>query len=321
MKKLFILLLLALPLLSTQAQESDSTAEAPPDTVKIGTYMISIHDINFHNKEYTARFWLWLLYDNLEFDFAKQIDIPNAKHIDEPEVIMDMVDGKMWQLMKMKCLMKQNWKVGDFPFDKQHLVIHIENSIYDNAGMVFVADEMGSTYDRELTLDGWHIENFEVKTGNHEYTTVFGDPSSDMLHSEYASFNIIMDIERDAWGLFTKIFIGMYIAFMIAILSFTPHPSELEPRFGLPVGGLFAAVGNKYIIDSLLPESSSFTLVDTLHTITFLAIFATLLISAIALRLHDRKRPEACMKVNYFGSRVIIGLYIVLNLIFIILAI
>ena len=73
-----------------------------------------------------------------------------------------------------------------------------------------------------------------------------------------------MDIERDAWGLFMKIFIGMYIAFLIAIISFTPHPSELEPRFGLPVGGLFAAVGNKYIIDSLLPESSSFTLVDTL---------------------------------------------------------
>src|SRR5688572_15399272 len=168
MKKLFILLSLLLAAVFTQAQDSESTTDAP-DTVKIGAYMISVHDINFHNKEYTARFWLWLLYDNLEFDFASQIDIPNAKQIDKPEVIMDMVDGKMWQLMKMKCVMKHNWRVGDFPFDKQQLTVHIENSIYDQGSLVFVPDEMGSTFDRELTLDGWRISNFEVNTNTHEY--------------------------------------------------------------------------------------------------------------------------------------------------------
>jgi hypothetical protein len=298
------------------AQESDST-EQPPDTVKVGAYIISVHDINFHNKEYTVRFWLWLLYDNLEFDFPTQIDIPNAKHIDKPEVIMDMVDGKMWQLMKMKCVMKHNWRVGDFPFDKQQLVVHIENSIYDQNSLVFVPDEIGSTFDRELTLDGWRISNFEVNTDTHEYTTVFGDPSSDMLHSEYASFNIKLDIERDAWGLFMKIFIGMYIAFMISILSFTTKPSEMEPRFGLPVGGLFAAVGNKYIIDSLLPESSSFTLVDSLHATTFMAIFLTLLVSAIALYYSDRNRLDKSWKVNYWGSRIVVIAYVVMNVVMI----
>lgn len=311
MKRLLLLFLISVPLYLS-AQESDTTEQAP-DTVKVGAYIISVHDINFHNKEYTVRFWLWLLYDNLEFDFPTQIDIPNAKQIDKPEVIMDMVDGKMWQLMKMKCVMKHNWRVGDFPFDKQQLVVHIENSIYDQNRLVFVPDEMGSTFDRELTLDGWRISNFEVNTDTHEYTTVFGDPSSDMLHSEYASFNIKLDIERDAWGLFMKIFIGMYIAFMISILSFTTKPSELEPRFGLPVGGLFAAVGNKYIIDSLLPESSSFTLVDSLHATTFMAIFLTLLVSAIALYYSDRDRLDKSNKVNYWGSRLVVIAYVVMN--------
>ena len=315
MKKYLLPLLVAFPLLLA-AQESDS-AEQAPDTVQVGAYIISVHDINFHNKEYTVRFWLWLLYDNLEFDFPSQIDIPNAKQIDKPEVIMDMIDGKAWQLMKMKCVMKHNWRVGEFPFDKQQLVVHIENSIYDQKRLVFVPDEMGSTFDRELTLDGWRISNFEVNTNTHEYTTTFGDPSTDMLHSEYASFNIKLDIERDAWGLFMKIFIGMYIAFMISILSFTTKPSELEPRFGLPVGGLFAAVGNKYIIDSLLPESSSFTLVDSLHAITFMAIFLTLLVSAIALHYSDRGNNKASMKVNYWGSRVVVIAYVAMNAIMI----
>lgn len=316
--QLFFLLILC-PLVSSVAQAPEQ--EQVPDTVRAGAYIINIHDINFRDKEYTIRFWLWMLYDNPSFDFAEQIDIPNAKEIDKPAPLMDLVDGKTWQLMKMKCTMKQNWKVNDFPFDKQHLTVRVENSVYDNTNLVYELDQNGSTYDRELTIDGWHISNFNVDTSVNEYTTVFGDPSSEMLHSEYASFNINMDIERDAWGLFAKIFIGMYIAFLISIISFTLRPSELEPRFGLPVGGLFAAVGNKYIIDSLLPESTSFTLVDTLHTVTFLGILGTLLVSAISLKYFDNGQVEKSIAANRIGSRIVIISYVVINLLLVGLAI
>jgi hypothetical protein len=83
------------------------------------------------------------------------------------------------------------------------------------------------------------------------------------------------------------------------------------------VGGLFAAVGNKYIIDSLLPESSTFTLVDTLHTLTFFAIFSILLVSAICLRLYDGGKKEQCVQVNKIGSRAILVVYGLTNLIFV----
>ncbi len=291
-----------------------------PDTVTVGTYIISVHDINFQQKEYTIRFWLWMLYDNPKFDFSKQLDIPNAKSIDPPEVMTEIIDGSTWQLLKMKCTMKQNWKVQDFPFDRQTLRVNIENSIYDRNTLVFKADELGSTCEREMTIDGWTITDFRVTTTPHEYTTVFGDPTAELLHSDYDSFNIIIDIERNAWGLFFKIFVGMYIAFLIAMLSFAPQIYELEPRFGLPVGGLFAAVGNKYIIDSILPESSSFSLVDTLHTITFGGIFLILLISAIALRLHEKQKTSVSRKVDYWGSLIILLAYCLLNFYFVVKA-
>jgi hypothetical protein len=86
------------------------------------------------------------------------------------------------------------------------------------------------------------------------------------------------------------------------------------------VGGLFAAVGNKYIIDSLLPESSSFTLVDTLHTLTFFGIFATLVVSAFALHLYDKGKTEKALKVNRVFSRLIVALYVVLNIVFVSIA-
>jgi hypothetical protein len=317
MKFVRLSLLLVVVLLS-RATHSQNPEEPVPDTVKVGAYVISVHDINFREKEFTVRFWLWFIYDNPDFDFTTQLDIPNAKTIDEPEVILDSVDGKAWVMLKMKCVMKRQWNVEDFPFDTQYLDIHIENTLFDNSRLVFVPDIEGSTFDKELTLDGWDITRFTVNTTINDYETAFG--ASTDQYSEYSSFNIEMDIERNAWGLFAKIFIGMYIAFLISMLSFTPHPSELEPRFGLPVGGLFAAVGNKYIIDSLLPETTSFTLVDTLHAVTFFSIFSTLVVSALTLKLYDQGKNELCDTINRIGSRLVVLFYVVINLILVTLA-
>jgi len=314
MKKLLITILLAIIL-----QGAFAAPKPAPDTVRAGAYVISVHDINFHDKEYTIRFWLWFLYNNPSFNFQKQLDIPNAKSI-ESEIITDSLNGEAWVLMKMKCTMKESWTVGDFPFDSQHLHVQIENTLFDKDALVFKPDLPGSHYGKKMAIDGWKIQNFAVSTHRSQYESAFGDSRIANQHSEFATFDIDMDIERDAWGLFMKIFVGMYIAFLIAIISFTPNPWELEPRFGLPVGGLFAAVGNKYIIDSLLPESSQFTLVDTLHTLTFFAIFATLVVSAICLKLHDRGRKEACLRVSKNGARVVILSYLLANIYFITVA-
>ena len=290
MKHLLSILFVFVAISVGVAQSAESAADSP-DTVKVGAYVISLHDINFHEKEYTIRFWLWFVYDNPDFDFSRQLDIPNAKEISPPEIILDSIDGKAWAIMKMKCVMKQNWEVHDFPFDSQHLKIQIENTLFDNKLLVFVPDTAGSRFDEKEAIDGWRVKNFRVSDNQNDYETGFGDNSNP--YQVFSSFNIEMDIERNAWGLFLKIFIGMYIAFLISVISFTPHPSELEPRFGLPVGGLFAAVGNKYIIDSILPETTSFTLVDTLHALTFFAVFSTLMVSAIALKYHDSNKIKS----------------------------
>lgn len=267
------------------------------------------------------RFWLWFVYDNPDFDFATQLDIPNAKTIDPPEIILDSLNEKTWAIMKMKATMKESWNVLDFPFDKQHLKVQIENALFDNQSLVFKPDVKGSTFDKNEAIDGWEIVNFKVTESTNDYETGFGDPRPSRSLQNFSSFLIEMDIQRNAWGLFMKIFIGMYIAFLISIISFTIKPEELEPRFGLPVGGLFATVGNKYIIDSILPESSSFTLVDSLHTLTFLGIFATLVVSAIALKYHDNGNKEDAIAVNKKGSRWVIWIYVAANAIMIGLAI
>src|SRR5436190_15385111 len=123
---IFIISLIGLSILMTDAYSAEK--ESAPDTVKIGSYIISIHDINFRDKEYTARFWLWMLYNNPEFDFVNQVEVPNAKSIEKPDIITDTINSTIYVLMKMKCTMKQSWEVTDYPFDDQELKINIENT-------------------------------------------------------------------------------------------------------------------------------------------------------------------------------------------------
>src|SRR5687767_789609 len=105
----------------------------------------------------------------------------------------------------------------------------------------------------------------------------------------------------------------MYVAFAIAYVSLWIDPEHAESRFALPVGGLFTAVGNKYIIDSYLPESSNFTMVDVLHGFTFVAIFIIVVFSVIALVYRTKKDFTDGKRFNK-RMRLILGTaYLLLN--------
>jgi hypothetical protein len=298
-----------------------NTIKQPRDTVKIGVYIISLHNFNYHEKEFSMRFWLWALYKNPEFDFKTQIEVPNAKNVEKSDIIIDTVNNMLWVQMKMQCIMKQNWSVHNFPFDDQVLKFHAENTIFDSDNLVFVADTASSRFSPTMEIEGWKITDFKVLSGFTEYNTAFGDPNAKEQYSRYSNFEVLIKIERNAIGLFLKLFIGMFIAFLISSVSFFINPEKVDARFGLSVGGLFAAVGNKYIIDSLLPETSRFTLVDTLHAITFIAIFLTIVISAICLGIHNRGKQEKANKINRLMSKLMIAAYVLINLLYIEIAI
>jgi hypothetical protein len=288
-----------------------------PDTVKTGIYITSIHDIDFKQKEYTITFWLWLKYKNKDFDFLQNLEVPMAKTVSRSFATVDSSDGRIYMLMKLQCVMKDSWKIGNFPFDQQKLRLSIENSQYDSHSLVFAADTFGKHYDPRFTLNGWNIDSCVISTGIKIYETGFGDETLAKPHTEYSAFRVRLSITRDASGLFWKMFIGMYIAFLIAYVCFYIHPDGIDSRFGLSVGSLFAVIGNKYIIDSSLPESTSFTLVDTLHGVTLFFIFIIISATAFSLKLVKEGKEKRARKFDMIVAQCILLLYVALNIYFI----
>lgn len=283
----------------------------------MGIYITSIHNIDFKEKEYTINFWLWLKYKNKDFDFLQNLEIPQAKSVEKSFAVTDSSDNRIYLQMKLQCVMKDSWKIGNFPFDRQNLRLAIENSQYDSRYLVFVPDTVGRNYDPRFTLSGWRIDSCRLETGTKPYETAFGDESLAKPHTEYSTFRVRLVIKRDATGLFWKMFLGMYIAFLIAYICFYIHADGIDSRFGLSVGSIFAVIGNKYIIDSALPESTSFTLVDTLHGLTLFFIFSVITCTAYTLKLVKQDKHKQADRFDFIAAQVLLLLYVLANIYFI----
>ena len=313
MKKVILSCLVLLMAVCDQLFAQDSKK----DTVYIGIYITSIHDIDFKQKEFATSFWLWMRYRNRAFNFIDNLEIPSAKSVERPFYTIDSSGEMVYLQMKLQCIMKDSWRITNFPFDVQKLRMSFENSQFDLNSMVFVPDTAGEHFDRRFTLRGWKIDSCIVASGKKTYETAFGLSTDGKQVSEYSAFRVRLSLTRDAGGLFWKMFLGMYVAFLISFICFYIHVDSMDSRFGLGVGSLFAVVGNKYIIDSSLPESSSFTLVDTLHGLTLLVIIVVIAANAFSLRLIKNDKLDEAVKFDKRTALVVLILYVLLNMWFI----
>src|SRR5215510_7459103 len=158
--------------------------ETKRDTVKVGIYITSIHDIDFKQKEFAVNLWLWLKYKNKDFDFQQNLEVSMAKEVTKSFSTMDTLGGEVYLLMKLQCVMKDSWRIANFPFDRQNLRFSIENSQYDSRSLVFVADTVGDHYDKRFAMSGWLIDSCIIATGKKAYETAFGDERLSKPHTE-----------------------------------------------------------------------------------------------------------------------------------------
>jgi hypothetical protein len=302
--------------------KNEKASKANPDTVNVGIYVTSIHDIDFKQKQYDIHFWIWLRYKNKALKFSDNLEIPNAKTSEKLFDITENTADGIYTLMKYQCTMNDSWVVDNFPFDHQTLRIRFENSQYADNEMVFKVDKKGEQYDvasqkKGRMLHGWKIDSFVVAAYEKEYKTSFGIDSLEEPKQVYSALRVRVNISRPVFGLFCKTFLGMYIAFLIAFVCFFIHTDGIDSRFSLSVGSLFAVIGNKYIIDSSLPETTSFSLVDTLHGITLFVIFIVVAATAISLKLIKQNKLTKARHFDYIVASITAFLYIGANLYFI----
>jgi hypothetical protein len=123
-------------------------------------------------------------------------------------------------------------------------------------------------------------------------------------------------LARPNWGYFVKLFFGLFVATAIAFLELFIRPVDLDPRFGLGVGAIFASVGSEYIVTSSLPDTSVLTLADVLHILAFVFIFLTLAESTLSLHVYnggDETAKQRSRRLDRWSFFVLLVAYVGLS--------
>ncbi len=302
--------------------ETDSLGEEQDgyaDTVKIGAYIFSVYDLDFRGNKVNVDLYLWYNSTNDSINMLEYLELINSSGYNKTAETNERKDGSVYQTVRINSTIKQQWNVDRFPFDEQKIEIHIEDYDKDNSKLVLIPDTLASKIDKEVRLEGWKIKDFGIKTVDHTYETNYGNPEIPLDgYSSYSRAIVYFTIEREGKGLFFKLFIGLFISVLISLLTFFVNPLDLDPRFGLSVGAIFAAIASQYVITSTLPQNESLTLVDILHDISFIYIFMCILVSTISLHLVKTNRVDKSKKLDRYSFFICSVTYIILILIFVI---
>ncbi|WP_367608174.1 hypothetical protein [Legionella sp. W05-934-2] len=289
-----------------------------PMKAVMGIYPTFIHELDYADESYKISYYLWFITDNPNYRPDKSIEITNAFDYQYKNYSKTLrKDGKYLYVMHVYSTNFHDWKVANFPFDKQTLTIRVEDSdTIDD--IVFTADKKGSALSSNLNIEDWTILNFEVKTNAHSYRSSLGD--YDEKYDKYSQFVAELTIQRHGARLFFNFYIGFIVSILISSFVFFIEPSEIRPRASFTLAALFGAVGNKYIIDRYLPIVDHFTLNDAMQVASFGLILTTVLSTIITYRI-QQKNPHRADTVNKYVGWIAVPLFILFYLIFFIKAI
>ncbi|MGB2833193.1 MAG: hypothetical protein WBC07_09600 [Methylotenera sp.] len=298
-----------------------SSAFAQADQVKVGIYITNLYDFNLGDGSYVAEFWTWSLHENDNLNFKDTQEVIQSKKTVCTNFASQKKANVNWEQKKCVATILQDWDNRKFPFDQQKLMINLEETMLDSSVVNYVADTANSKVNADLKLENWKINRFTIQATNANYDTTYGDPEL-QGSSSYPKVQAVIELSRtSSWTTFIKLVTGLYVAFMIALMVFRIKPPDSDSRVELAVGGLFAAVGNKYIVEGIVPTTTQNTMIDNMHNITFGAILLIVVITIyISGQFYEGHKAKALRldKISFWG---ILSVYITLNILLVLKAI
>jgi hypothetical protein len=294
--RVFLRALIAVCLLALAAVP----ALAAPGKVIVGTYINKMTEVSFKDSKFTLDFYVW-------FRWKPEGELAEYKPLDSMELINGRIENKTsivekkigelnYASARVTATIFKNWALETFPFDSHRVLVHVEDSQFVDSALAFEPDIANSRLGDEIGLPGWVLSGFAAQASQKEYKSNYGDSSlpTDAL-STYSRLTFGMDMHRQGWGSAIKLLATVVFATLVAFVAFGIRPVDVDPRFGLGVGALFAVAASAFVVASTVPESALLTIADQVHMISMGFIFASVVQSAFCLKW-DEAGEEAKWK-------------------------
>ncbi len=288
LKEILILLFACYFFVATDAKAAD------PKKIELGVLVTSLHDLDSDKGNFSAELWVWTkTKTNLNFELARveitSFDNKHPKHFDI-DTKTPISNERVHTARKLGATFLHNYDLKDFPFDRQVLKIHFENTQEYADTWEFITDPQ-SGIDKSVIVEGWQIDSLKTRVSKKSYDSNFGLTD---LNPSFSRVTVEIDMKREAVLTFFKLTLGLVVAVVIAMLASLLPPDNddlFSSRVGLLGATLLAVVVSQQFADTKAGDTTAVTLIDSLHMLGSLAILA-LFVSTLVSRF-------ACLNENY----------------------
>jgi hypothetical protein len=276
------------------AAEDELPPGAKPRQVKVGIYLDGIASISLLDSEWSPVFYIWFRWQGDDIDPGESFNIVEGEIENKTLLSKKVENGERYALYLVQAKVTKFFNTSRFPVDDHLLTLAIEDGSLTWEQLEYVADAEGSNISSRVKMPGYKVLKSAMVVKPHAYKSSFGDPSlPPSTRRTYSQLIYGIWNGRTGYGPYLKVFVGLFAAAAIALLPFFIKPTQVDPRFGLGVGGFFGAVANTLLSASLVPDSGILTLMDMVNGVGAITIFLTLVQSTISLHLYDTLGEEA----------------------------
>lgn len=313
------LLAAAAAVLSTLIIATPAAAAVP--SCRVGAYVTDLYAVDPVRRTVNAELWLWSVCPRKDLAAVQRLEFTNATSATLTTPSSEKVDNEYWTQVKVSGTFRQNFDLTDFPFDKQVVGIRVEENELDESRFVYRADVKNSTYNPRIHPDDFKITKFRIGVVDAPYRTNFGDPRLKQgSSSRYSQLVIKFQLTREDITSFGKQILPVYVAFLVALVSFliwsTDDEVAMVARLGILGAALFTIMLNLRAVDEAMGTFLNVTLVEEIHFISLLYVLIGVANTAYVMGLlTDPMSRPAARRFNNRIFAIATGFYIVANVV------
>ena len=322
--RVLVFLGLLLPSLAL-AQEADVAATAAPAQttealpaapveVYAGAYVLRLSNVSPRDGSFDVDMWVWFRWKGDAVDPVNTFELANGT-IEVREVNPQTKDGDYnYSTARVQATVFHDFDVRRFPMDDHVITIHMEDKDLVDARLRYIADT-GSALDPSVNVAGWDVRMLQPEVAPHVYATDYGLRETGKAASVYSRLTIPVELTRTGYGVLFKSFWISALAVLLGLLAFLVKADDLDARFGMGVGSIFAASANSFVISDSLPQTTAVTLAEQINLIAVGIIFLSVFISIWSLRLRYAERDEASIALDRWSMLGLGVAYVVMNVV------
>ncbi|MDF3023766.1 MAG: hypothetical protein K0R10_1127 [Alphaproteobacteria bacterium] len=185
-------------------------ARAEPTKVMVGAYVNDIQAINLQTDSYRLDLYVWFRWNNPAIDPSKSYEFMNAfnpsEHVRTPsyDAPQKMPDGSLYMVVRQQGEFSAKFPLQQYPFDKQELLMAMEDTAYSTNELVYVPDDKAIkpvTLNNHIRLSGFVVEQPRLEVQGYSYPTNFGDISQPEAAVYSRAVMCIPPISKGGWAL------------------------------------------------------------------------------------------------------------------------